>query len=55
MGVVRLQRLEDTIHNLADVIRKDHGDREKRSRKMPNFEFKGNEQQFEFNRTGWMT
>ena len=49
MAEARLQQLEDTIHDLADVIRKERGDREKRNRKAPTFKFKGNEQQFEFN------
>ena len=49
MAEARLQRLEETIHDLADVIRKERGDRERKNRKAPTFKFKGNEQQYEFN------
>ena len=49
MAELRLQRLEDTIHDLADCIRREHVDRDKKKKKLPTFKFKGNEQQFEFN------
>ena len=49
MADLRLQRLEDTIHDLADCLRKEQGDRDKKKRKTPTFKWKGNEEQFEFN------
>ena len=49
MADARLQRLEDTIHDLADVIRKDRSGRAKQGKKLPTFKFKGNQQQYEFN------
>ena len=49
MAEERLQRLEDSIIHLVDSLQKDRTEKERKTRKMPNFKFKGNEQQYEFN------
>ena len=49
MAEERLQRLEDSIIHLVDSLRKDQTEKERKTRKMPTFKFKGNEHQYEFN------
>ena len=49
MAEERLQRLEDSIIHLVDSLQKDRTEKERKTRKMPTFKFKGNEQQYEFN------